>query len=96
MRTKLLIAGLILLNLGLGAALLDRSGIGVLPAFAQVRGRTDYIAVVGHSQHNMCIYVMDTAAGHLAAFRIDNTNRTTTPVAPVSVFDDMHRVFDKK
>lgn len=88
-----LVTGLVGLNLALATVLVVRS-LNANRAYAQPRGRTDFVSVSGHLNNNMVFYIFDTNSGRLAALRTDG-KLPVAAAATANVNEDMARAFPR-
>lgn len=94
---KWLLAGLLALNLGLGAVLYLHSSDSGSKAYAQAgRGRTDFITVSGHQNNKSVLYIFEATSGRLACLEIDPNAKTIKGVASANVASDFARAFGEK
>ena len=88
--SKWIVAGLIVLNVVLGAGLCFRAGLGLgLERRAEAQGiggtRGDFAVVAGSSNNATVVYLMEVSTGQLAALRIDPVNRQIQVAAKADV-----------
>ncbi len=88
----LIVAGLVFLNVLLGAAVFHR----IAERSAQAQGigaaRTDVASVAGTSNGQSVIYMLDVNTGQLIALRLDVTNRQIGRVAALNVAEQLRRI----
>jgi len=90
--SRWIVAGLIVLNVLLGAGLWMRMG-GEKTAMAQIgAAQSDYTAVVGYSNQQSFIYMLQLSTGRLVALRVDPINHRVDAVAAKNVTQDLTRV----
>lgn len=90
--TKPIVAGLILINLILGALVWMRLG-GTRPAYADIGSAThDYTTVAGFMNNGDVIFILDSATGVLATVGIDANGRITGAAAARNVANDLARL----
>ena len=89
--TKWIVAGLIVLNLLLGAGLFFRMG-GEKTANAQIGAtQSDYTLVSGYANQQSVLYMLQLSTGRLIAIRVDPINHDIKPVAGRNVTQDIPR-----
>ena len=90
--SRWIVAGLVLLNLMLGAAVWMRVG-GESKAYAQIGAvPRDYATVSGFTNNASTIFLLETSTGRLAAVQVDITGRRIAPVSSRNVADDLQRM----
>jgi hypothetical protein len=90
--SKWIVAGLVMLNLVLGAGVWMRVG-GEKQAYGQIgAARANFATVSGFTNNASTIFLLDVSNGRLAAVQVDITGRRIQPVASRNVADDLQRL----
>jgi hypothetical protein len=87
-----IVAGLVVLNLILGASVWMRVG-GEKKAYGQIGAvPTDFATVSGFTNNATTIFLLDGSTGRLAAVQVDLLGRKIVPVGVRNVADDLRRL----
>jgi len=90
--TKMVVAGLVAVNVLLGAALVARFGIAERPAYAQLGGGAPYHAVGGVIRNMTTIFVFDPATGTIAVVQCDPAKNNYVVLDRLPVVKDMQAI----
>jgi hypothetical protein len=90
----LLVAGLAVLNLVLGAGVYMRLGLERSAEAQSGIGMTkpEVAAVAGTSNGQTAVYLLDVNTGWLRTYRIDVTNHRVDPVTQINVAENLSRI----
>jgi hypothetical protein len=87
-----IVAGLVVLNLVLGAGVWMRLG-GERKAYGQIGAvKPDFASVSGFTNNATTIFLLEVSTGRLAAVQVDITGRRIAPVSSRNVADDLARL----
>jgi hypothetical protein len=88
--TRWILAGLIVLNVLLGAGVYMR--LAERSATAQIgAAKSDFAVVAGANNGGGIIYIMDATSGRILAIRTDPVNRQVSLAAARNIADDLAR-----
>jgi len=91
MNKWIIVTGLLVLNLLLGAAVYER--FGARTANAQIgQAKSDVASVAGFTNNQTIFYLLDVSSGKLAALRLDVNNKRIVPVTTRDVAADLKAV----
>jgi hypothetical protein len=90
--TRWILAGLIVLNVLLGAGVYLRFG-GENAAYAQIgRGGGEFATVSGNNNGQAIVYILEANTGRLIAIRADPVNRKVELIGGKDVASDLARM----